>query len=113
MEDDTTLYYYAVLFISYYYFNGNNNIKKTALAGLLYIRGRLETQNKQFESQLNHVLHAWKSLESADRWFPGQPFKQLAEQEKDYQQLFQKPIEALMKKSGNPEIRHWKEVNLA
>lgn len=112
-EDDTTLYYYAVLFISYYYFNGNNNIKKTALAGLLYIRGRLETQNKQFESQLNHVLHAWKSLESADRWFPGQPFKQLAEQEKDYQQLFQKPIEALMKKSGNPEIRHWKEVNLA
>lgn len=33
----------------------------------------------------------------------------MAEQDKDYQLIFQKPILALMKKSKRPEIRHWKE----
>ena len=112
-EDNGILYYYAVLFVSYYYFKGNNEIKKTAFAGLLYIRGHLEAKGRYFESQLYYVLHAWRNLESADLWFSEKPFKQLAKQDKDYQEIFQKPIQALMNKSGNPEIRHWGEENVS
>ena len=112
-ENDGQIYYFAVLIIIYYYFNGNNNVKNTALAGLSYIRGRLEAQDKQFESQLDQITHAWKDLEFADLWFREQPFKQLAEQDNDYQQLFQKPIEAFIKKSDTPAIRHWRDETSA
>jgi len=108
-EDSGVLYYYAVLLISYYYFTETGEVQKTALFGLLYIRGRLEARGKYFESQLKHVLLAWRNLESADQWFGEKRFVQLAEQDKDYQEIFQRPIQALRKKSGSPEIRHWGE----
>lgn len=111
-EDNGILYYYALLFVSYYYFKEKNEIQKTALAGLLYIRGHLEAKGKHFESQLYYVLHAWRNLSSANLWFREKPFKHLVEQDKDYQELFQKPVQALMKKSGKPEIRHWDEESV-
>lgn len=108
-EDSGVLYYYAVLLFTYYYFTETGEIQKLALCGFLYIRGRLEPKGKYFESQLKYVLLAWRNLESVDLWFGEKRFPQLAEQDKDYQELFHRPIQALMKKSGSSEIRHWDE----
>ncbi len=110
-EDNGSLYYYAVLFITYYYFKEKSLNQNTALIGLMYIRGHLEAKGKYFESQLYYVLHACKNLETSDLWFREKTFKQLVEKDIDYQELFQKPIQALMKKSGNSKIRHWNEEN--
>ena len=100
------MYYYAVLLFSYYYFTDKTEIRMTAFCGFLYIRGRLEAKGKYFESQLRHVLLAWDNLEKANLWFGEKRFEQLVEQDLDYQEMFQKPIMALMKKSGSSEIRH-------
>lgn len=108
-EDRGVLYYYAVLLISYYYFTETGELQKTAFCGFLYIRGRLEARGRYFESQLWNVLLARRNLEAADQWFGGMQFARMAEQDKDYQEIFQGPIQALRKKSGNPEIRHWGE----
>lgn len=108
-EDRGALYYYAVLLISYYYFTETGELQKTAFCGFLYIRGRLEARGRYFESQLWNVLLAWRNLEAADQWFGGMQFARMAEQDKDYQEIFQGPLQALRKKSGSPEIRHWGE----
>lgn len=108
-KDSGILYYYAVLLFSYYYFTDKTEIRMTAFCGFLYIRGRLEAKGKYFESQLRHVLLAWDNLEKANLWFGEKRFEQLVEQDLDYQEMFQKPIMALMKKSGSSEIRHWGE----
>lgn len=108
-EDRGVLYYYATLLASYYYFTTIGETQKTALCGFLYIRGRLEAKGKYFESQLRHVLMAWRDLETVNQWFGEKRFTQLVDQDKDYQEMFKKPIQNLMKKSGSSEIRHWGE----
>ena len=108
-EDSGMMYYYAVLLLSYYYFTKESNDKITAFCGFLYLRGRLEAKGKYFESQLRHVLLAWENLENSNLWFGQKRFRDLVKEHPDYQEMFQKPMQALMKKSKSSEIRHWGE----
>lgn len=106
-EDKGTLYYYAVLLISYYYFTEKGEIRMTALCGFYYIRGCLEAKGKYFESRLQYVFRAWENLGNTDQWFGEKGYVQMTEDDKEFQEIFQKPVLALKKKSANPAIRHW------
>ena len=78
-----------------------------ALCGLCYIRGSLDAGGEYFEIRLQRVFQAWDNLKEADQWFGEKGFVQIAEEDREYQEMFWEPVLALKKKSVNPAIRHW------
>ncbi|MCI9594114.1 MAG: hypothetical protein HFG51_08205 [Lachnospiraceae bacterium] len=106
-KDNGVLYYYGMLLISYYYFRGKAETRMRALCGLCYIRGSLDAGGEYFEIRLQRVFQAWDNLKEADQWFGEKGFVQIAEEDREYQEMFWEPVLALKKKSVNPAIRHW------
>jgi hypothetical protein len=82
------MYQYTTILCSCFYFMGENANRELALAGLMLVRGSLESEDDKWEERKKHVETALQAMRESKNWFGAIPFEERVKADAVYEEIF-------------------------